>query len=678
MASILEIILKGKDAGATAAVKGLDKALGGLRNILGGLGLGLGAAEMVQFGQASIAAARESAAAEAELQAVLVSSGQATAEYKAQLEGLATALENTSLFSDEAVMHAQAVLLTFDKIGQETMPRATQAAADLAQLLGTDLQSASIQIGKALQGQISALSRSGVSFTEEEKARAEALFATGRAAEAQAIVLAALEKQVGGQAAAARDAAGGVQDYAVAVGRLQEAMGALLLTIGDAGATDAATGWIDRLAAGAGAWSSVIENIKLLSEANQQLAEESGKVEIAQRGAMGQVAGSEEAYANAESALSSLIGWFVEGSTEQDGFAKAVQEAASATNAAATVIGSTPAKLNPAQRAVKAYADSIRDLTAAQQANLNAPQTGREADAYRQMAEGRIGMQDAVLQNEIDQNQRAADAKRAQEEEVQRDAEKAASAIETSFTRAADTMADRLTSAIENEIAPTLQEVWQPGEGEQRADEWARRLATVATSGLGSEWTTQLQQQFGGQSFFQPVADAIAGGDNAGAMEAARQVLINNVADLYDINLMAQRVREKLAQQDAKNRLIAEVQKALGAEGVAASVGMVGVAAGDVGIATAQTETNVTTMAATTEAAGIKVQTAFAGALPAIDTLIARLNLMIGIIERVGVVSQNTAGSIAGLNPPSAPSAPGAAAVPNGAMWKIGGVGMIE
>jgi DNA repair exonuclease SbcCD ATPase subunit len=118
---------------------------------------------------------------------------------------------------------------------------------------------------------VSALQRSGVSFTDAQKEQAEALFETGRAAEAQAIILAAVEKQVGGQAKAARDAAGGMKDMEVAASRLQEEFGKLLLTIGDAGAAGAVTTFLDKLTGGAQAWQGAINNINLLMEAQGRL-----------------------------------------------------------------------------------------------------------------------------------------------------------------------------------------------------------------------------------------------------------------------------------------------------------------------------------------------------------------------------------------------------------------------
>jgi hypothetical protein len=259
---------------------------------------------LVKAGFDAVQAARESIAADRELLGILNSTGKGAAGFKDQLAVLATALEDNSNFTDEAVTHAQGLLLTFDKVGRDVIPRATQATADLAELMDGDLQGAAIAVGKALDGQISALKRSGISFTAAEEERIAALFKAGRAAEAQNVILAKLEKQVAGQAKVARDAAGGMKDMEVSAGRLQEAMGGLLLTIGSGVATDFASGFLDKLAQGAKAWEGAIENMRILAEARERAAKEMGIAATARRGAFGQVAGSaisDEALAKAVS-----------------------------------------------------------------------------------------------------------------------------------------------------------------------------------------------------------------------------------------------------------------------------------------------------------------------------------------------------------------------------------------
>jgi len=307
-----------------------------LADFKGKLRTGAGAAALaggilVGAGVEAVGAARESIAAEAELQAALNSTGQAAAGYKAELAGLANELQNTSNFSDEAVMHAETLLLTFTKIGRGVLPDATRAVADIATLMGGDMQAAAIQVGKALNDPIKglgALTRIGVTFSQQQKDQIKAMVEAGDVAGAQAVILAELNKEFGGQAQAARDAAGGTQDLKVSFGELQESVGKLLLAIGDGGVTGAVGGFLDKLNEGAQAWTGAIENIQLLAKANDILADKTGEA-----AAMEKYRQANIAQANAESDalfgwLQKLIGAQVQGSASAEDFGAAVQQAA--------------------------------------------------------------------------------------------------------------------------------------------------------------------------------------------------------------------------------------------------------------------------------------------------------------------------------------------------------------
>ena len=72
--------------------------------------------------------------------------------------------------------------------------------------LEMDLGSAATMLGKALDdpiGKMSALSRAGINFTDEQKAMVKQLVETGDTAKAQGVILDALEQKFGGQAEAA-------------------------------------------------------------------------------------------------------------------------------------------------------------------------------------------------------------------------------------------------------------------------------------------------------------------------------------------------------------------------------------------------------------------------------------------------------------------------------------------
>lgn len=162
---------------------------------------------------------------QAQLAAALKSTAGASGQNLESLNAHAAALQQVTIYGDEAIGTAQGVLLTFTKIGGETFPKATEAVLDMATALQMDLKSASIQVGKALNDPIlgvTALGRAGVQFSEDQKEIIRSLVETGDVAGAQSIILKELETQFGGSARAARDTLGG------ALEALKNAFGDLL------------------------------------------------------------------------------------------------------------------------------------------------------------------------------------------------------------------------------------------------------------------------------------------------------------------------------------------------------------------------------------------------------------------------------------------------------------------
>lgn len=164
------------------------------------------------IGRETIKNTIEAQHAMAQLEAAVESTGGVAGRTVAELDAMSMALQRTTTFSDEQVKSAQSMLLTFDKIRGTEFDRATAAVTDLAARMGGDLQGAAVQVGKALQDPttgLTALRRSGVSFSESQIAVIKTLYETGRAAEGQRVILAELEHQFGGSAKAARDTFGG-------------------------------------------------------------------------------------------------------------------------------------------------------------------------------------------------------------------------------------------------------------------------------------------------------------------------------------------------------------------------------------------------------------------------------------------------------------------------------------
>tara|TARA_R110000765_G_scaffold70015_3_gene135821 strand:- start:9093 stop:11054 length:1962 start_codon:yes stop_codon:yes gene_type:complete len=178
----------------------------------------------------------------AQLNQTLKTTGRFSIQTSESLLALAANLQKVSTFGDEAIIASLALLATFENISVGALPRAQRAVLDMATVMGTDLKSAVIQVGKALDDPIlgmSALSRSGITFTDAQKAMAKELVATGDLVGAQNIVFDKLEVQMKGSAKAARDTLGG------SLKALGNAFGDLLEA--DGGSPNAATQSINEL-----------------------------------------------------------------------------------------------------------------------------------------------------------------------------------------------------------------------------------------------------------------------------------------------------------------------------------------------------------------------------------------------------------------------------------------------
>lgn len=150
--------------------------------------------------------------ATAQLEAVLKSTGGIAGQTASGLTEQAAALQKVSIFGDDAIVEMQSLLLIFTKIRGAVFSDAVPAIVNMATALRTDLTSAAMQVGKALEDPVNgltALGRAGVKFSEEQKETIKTLVETGRQADAQRIILDKLTVKFGGAAQAARDTLGG-------------------------------------------------------------------------------------------------------------------------------------------------------------------------------------------------------------------------------------------------------------------------------------------------------------------------------------------------------------------------------------------------------------------------------------------------------------------------------------
>ena len=150
----------------------------------------------------------------AQTEAALRSTGYAAGVTAEDIDKLGTSLLQLSGVDDELIKSSANLLLTFTRVrneagaGNDIFNQATAAALDMSVAMGTDLQSAALRLGKALNDPvrgITALRRVGVQFTDAQQAQIAALVKTGDTLEAQKIILRELQTEFGGSAKAAGD-----------------------------------------------------------------------------------------------------------------------------------------------------------------------------------------------------------------------------------------------------------------------------------------------------------------------------------------------------------------------------------------------------------------------------------------------------------------------------------------
>lgn len=222
--------------GAEGEVEKNKGLFGGIGSKVGTLIGGAFAAKKVfEIGSAAFGAAEESQKIGKQTEAVIKSTGGAAQVSASQIGDLSEAISKKTGVDDEAIQSGANLLLTFTNIkngvgeGDKVFDRATKTLVDMGAALGTDVSSSAVQLGKALNDPIagiSALSRVGVTFTDEQKETIRTMVEAGDVAAAQGVILDELGKEFGGSAEAQATASDKAK---VAIGNLQESVGGLLV-----------------------------------------------------------------------------------------------------------------------------------------------------------------------------------------------------------------------------------------------------------------------------------------------------------------------------------------------------------------------------------------------------------------------------------------------------------------
>jgi hypothetical protein len=163
--------------------------------------------------------------------------GKETQQVTDRINKLAEAQGVELGISNLTIKATQAKLLTFKNLAKSAktvggaFDRANKAALDMAAAGFGSAEGNAVQLGKALENPIkgiAALAKSGVTFTDQEKEKIKTLVESNKMLEAQEMVLAAIETQVGGTAKATADDTKRMQE---GFAQFQQSLGLGLLPI---------------------------------------------------------------------------------------------------------------------------------------------------------------------------------------------------------------------------------------------------------------------------------------------------------------------------------------------------------------------------------------------------------------------------------------------------------------
>ena len=154
------------DKEASLLIRLKDEASAGLNTLTGTLAkvaAGLAAVKVLVID--SVQAYMEQEAATTKMNNALKNQGIFTEELSKEMLKYSDSIQQTTAFSDEAVLSQMSLLTTFGLAGKD-MRDASAAARDMATSLGMDLNTATMLVGKAFQGNTAALSRYGITLKE--------------------------------------------------------------------------------------------------------------------------------------------------------------------------------------------------------------------------------------------------------------------------------------------------------------------------------------------------------------------------------------------------------------------------------------------------------------------------------------------------------------------------------
>lgn len=203
----IDLVGRDKTGGAIKSAKGgLNSLSADVKNFtsLWGAAAGLLAgAGITRFFSEAIDKSVEFERVQRRLDSVLRATGYSVGITSRELKTMAAQFDDTTLFSENEVASAMTQLATFKSVQGDTFRDAISLSMDLSAVMGQDLKSSVVQLGKALEDPTkgyTALNRVGVSFTETQIEQIKHFQETNELAKAQGVILKTLEGQFGGTA----------------------------------------------------------------------------------------------------------------------------------------------------------------------------------------------------------------------------------------------------------------------------------------------------------------------------------------------------------------------------------------------------------------------------------------------------------------------------------------------
>lgn len=198
-ASTNAAVFQGPLGGVSGRLGAMSSMLGSVNPLMVGFGIAVSGVTLFMAG--AIKEHDQLALRNKKQEALLRSTGSAAGFAAHELDAMARSVALNTLASVEGIKDTQNVLLTFKGVSESAFRDAITLSQDMAAVMGTDSKAAALQLGKALESPtegISALKRTGVSFTQGQRDMIKEMEESGRVADAQTFILETLKNQIGG------------------------------------------------------------------------------------------------------------------------------------------------------------------------------------------------------------------------------------------------------------------------------------------------------------------------------------------------------------------------------------------------------------------------------------------------------------------------------------------------